>query len=176
MKARYIIPIITVAMLTLISPSVSHGQSAKERRQARKEARSLEKALNDSLRMMQYNAEEINVGYGTMKKRNLTTSVSQVKVNETEISSYANIGEYLMGRVPGLSVIKNGNEYQYMVRGINSINSSTDPLFIVDGIEMENIDYINPRDVQSVEVLKDASSSIYGTKGGNGVILITTKR
>ena len=115
------------------------------------------------------------MGYGRVKRRNLTTSVSKVAIQDDVIGSYSNIGEYLMGRVPGLQVTKVGSEYKYTIRGINSINSPTDPLFLVNGVETVDINYLNPRDIQSVEVLKDASASIYGTRGACGVILITTK-
>jgi TonB-dependent SusC/RagA subfamily outer membrane receptor len=150
--------------------------SAKERRQARKEARKLERAVIDSLKHARYSDEDINIGYGTVKRRNLTTSVSKVSVEDNLMGSYTNIADYLMGRVPGLSVTKQGGGYKYTIRGINSINLSTDPLFIVDGVETMSIDYLNPRDIQSVEVIKDGSASIYGSRGANGVILITTKR
>lgn len=148
----------------------------QERREERRELRRLERAVRDSLRLRQMEEESINIGYGTISKKNLTTSVSQVKVRLEEVSSYANIGEYLSGRVPGLIVQKVGSTYKYSVRGINSINSSTDPLFVVDGAVVMDIDSINPRDIKSVEVLKDASASIYGTRGACGVILITTRR
>ena len=148
----------------------------QERREDRRELRRLERAVRDSLRLRQMEEESINIGYGTISKKNLTTSVSQVKVRQEEVSSYANIGEYLSGRVPGLIVQKVGSTYKYSVRGINSINSSTDPLFVVDGAVVMDIDSINPRDIKSVEVLKDASASIYGTRGACGVILITTRR
>ncbi len=148
----------------------------QERREERRELRRLERAVRDSLRLRQMEEESINIGYGTISKKNLTTSVSQVKVRQEEVSSYANIGEYLSGRVPGLIVQKVGSTYKYSVRGINSINSSTDPLFVVDGAVVMDIDSINPRDIKSVEVLKDASASIYGTRGACGVILITTRR
>lgn len=148
----------------------------QERREERRELRRLERAVRDSLRLRQMEEESINIGYGTISKKNLTTSVSQVKVRQEEVSSYANIGEYLSGRVPGLIVQKVGSTYKYSVRGINSINSSTDPLFVVDGAVVMDIDSINPRDIKYVEVLKDASASIYGTRGACGVILITTRR
>lgn len=166
-----------IALLAVMLPSPVSGQeSRKERREARKEARRAEKALMDSL-VRAYNEEEsVNVGYGTMKKRNLTTSVSQVNVNSDEISTYPDMGSYLAGRVPGLTVRKVGNGYSYTVRGINSINASTEPLFVVDGVTVSDINYLNPKDVKSVEVLKDASASIYGTRGACGVILITTRR
>ena len=160
----------------VLSAQEAQNMSAKERRQARKEARQMEKALRDSLKLEGYFDEEINVGYGTVKRRHLTTSVSKVSPEENQMGSYSNMGEYLMGRVPGLSVTKQGGGYKYTIRGINSINLSTDPLFIVDGVETMSIDYLNPRDIQSVEVIKDGSASIYGSRGANGVILITTKR
>ena len=91
------------------------------------------------------------------------------------ITGYTNIAEYLQGRVPGLSVIKQGASYKFIIRGMSSINASLDPLLVVNGQVVENIDYLNPNDIKSVEVLKDASSSIYGSRGACGVILITTK-
>ena len=174
---RRICMIITMVLITAaILPVQTSGQSRKEKREARKEARMLEKAIRDSIRVNSYGNEDINVGYGRVKRRNLTTSVSKVPVDDNTLGSYTNIGEYLMGRVPGLSVSKVGDEYKYVVRGVNTIYGSTDPLFLVDGVEVTNIDFLNPRDVKSVEVLKDASASIYGTRGACGVILITTKR
>lgn len=170
-----------ISILLLCCSTAMHTQeeqniSAKERRQARKEARKLERAVIDSLKYARYSDEDINIGYGTVKRRNLTTSVSKVSVEDNLMGSYTNIADYLMGRVPGLSVTKQGGGYKYTIRGINSINLSTDPLFIVDGVETMSIDYLNPRDIQSVEVIKDGSASIYGSRGANGVILITTKR
>jgi TonB-dependent SusC/RagA subfamily outer membrane receptor len=123
-----------------------------------------------------YGEESVNVGYGSIKRKNLTTSVSKLKMSETEMSSYTNIGEYIAGRVPGVQVTKTGGSYKYIIRGVNTIYGSNDPLFIVDGMEVADIDYINPREVKSVEVLKDASSSIYGSRGACGVIIITTRR
>ena len=119
--------------------------------------------------------DSVNVGYGYTKKKHLTTSVSRVKVDKKDVQGYTNIAEYLQGRVPGLTVIKQGASYKFLIRGMASINSSTDPLLVVNGQVVENIDYLNPQDIKSVEVLKDASSSIYGSRGACGVILITTK-
>lgn len=95
---------------------------------------------------------------------------------DIQMKGYTSIGEYLKGRVPGLQVMKTGSGYKYLIRGVSSINSPTDPLFIVDGVEVNDIDHINPNDVARVEVLKDASASIYGNRGACGVIIITTKR
>ena len=151
------------------------AQDKKERRQIRKEQRRLERAIYDSLRLMQSEEDSITRGFGHVKRKNLTTSVSKVEVEEVQMRGYTNIAEYLKGRVPGLQVMKTGSGYKYQIRGINSINSPTDPLFIVDGVEVSDIDSISPHDVQSVEVLKDASASIYGNRGACGVIMITTK-
>ena len=113
----------------------------------------------------------VEMGYGTVNKDDLTYSVSSLKPEENEITSYSNMYDYLRGRVPGVTVSPN-NKIQ--IRGNNSINAGTEPLIIVDGSESD-LDAINPRDVYSVDVLKDASSSIYGVRGAGGVIIITTK-
>ena len=121
--------------------------------------------------------EGINVGYGTVDRKELTYSVTQVEVDEKESVTYTDIWEYLRGRVPGVTIGPSspGQTPEITVRGINSINSSTQPLIMVDGVETDDPSFLNPNDVGSVSVLKDASASIYGTRGGNGVILITTK-
>ncbi|HEV2481847.1 MAG TPA: SusC/RagA family TonB-linked outer membrane protein, partial [Puia sp.] len=108
-------------------------------------------------------------------------SVASVKAGEILAQPITNVLEGLQGRVAGVDIALNsgapGGLASVIIRGIGSINSSTDPLYVVDGVAMENIQYLNPYDIQNVEVLKDASStSIYGARGSNGVILITTKR
>lgn len=173
---RFIIPVI----LLMLSASAGYAQDSKTERKARRaerrEARRIERMVLDSLRMRQMESDTINIGYGYVKKKNLTTSVSKVSVRQRDMNGYTSIGEYLRGRVPGLMVTKVGDTYKYSIRGVNSINSSTDPLFVVDGAVVMDIDYLNPNDIQSVEVLKDSSTSIYGTRGACGVILITTRR
>ena len=165
-------------LITLFAISLVAGMSAQDKkaeRIARREQRRAERALYDSIYMKMMEDDSIYVGYGHVKRKNLTTSVSKVEVDELQMRGYTNIGEYLKGRVPGLMVTKLGTGYKYQIRGISSINSPTDPLFIVDGMEVANIDDINPNDVERVEVLKDASASIYGNRGACGVIVITTK-
>ena len=120
--------------------------------------------------------EQIEIGYGTADKGKLTTAVSQVNVNEKDVSGYSNIFDYIRGKVPGVAVYGNGPSAKIQIRGLNSINSPTDPLFVVDGVEVSDISMINPYDVKSISVLKDASSSIYGARGANGVILIKLKK
>lgn len=168
-----------IALAMLVShPAYSQDKSEtrRARREQRRAERKSERALMDSLRLVSFAEDSVNIGYGYIKRKNLTSSVSKVSMEDEGAMSYTNIGDYLMGRVPGLTVIKTGTSYKYIIRGLNSINSQTDPLFVVDGVEVMDISYLNPRDVKSVEVLKDSSASIYGTRGACGVILITTRR
>ena len=174
---RLILPAMMLVLFSISGYSQdTKAECRRARREERRETRRLERAIFDTLRLRRMEADTVNVGYGYIKKRNLTTSVSQVTVGGNEVNGYTHIAEYLAGRVPGLSVIKSGGGYKYVIRGVNTIYGSTDPLFIVDGMEVVDIDYLNPRDVQSVEVLKDASASIYGTRGACGVIIITTRQ
>jgi len=121
------------------------------------------------------------IGYGAMKKTDVTGSVVSVSSKELLSKPVTNALEGLQGRVPGVSVSLNsgapGGLASVVIRGMGSINSSTDPLYVVDGVAMTNIQYLNPGDIKSMEVLKDASATaIYGARGSNGVILVTTKR
>ena len=116
--------------------------------------------------------EAVNVGYGRVKKSDLPYAVDKVKMNNKTTDAYTDMYDYLRGRVPGVNV---GPDNSITIRGVNSINSSTEPLIILDGSPITDLSIINPKDVESVEVLKDASSSIYGVRGANGVILITSK-
>ena len=121
------------------------------------------------------NEESINIGYGKAKRKNTTNSISHVKNDEHLV--YNSIYDYLRDKVPGVVVERSGsNTEKVYVRGVNSINSPTDPLFIVDGVEVDDISAISPYDVESVDVLKDSAASIYGVRGTNGVIIITLKR
>lgn len=124
--------------------------------------------------------EVIVVGYGTMKKSDLTGSITSVKSDAIKKQSVTNAAEALQGQGTGLMVSSNsgapGGSINVKVRGIGTINDSN-PLFVVDGVPMTTIEFINPADIQHVEVLKDASSAaIYGSRAANGVILITTKQ
>ena len=156
------------------------AQQTRKDREARKEIRMeerrMERAIRDSLRLCKENTDSVNVGYGYVKKSKLTNSVSSVGIDQNEIASYSDIGEYLQGRVPGLTVVKDGARYRFMIREIGTINGTSEPLIIVDGVEVSDISYLNPRDIRSVEVLKDSSAAIYGVRGAFGVILITTRR
>ena len=124
--------------------------------------------------------EVVVVGYGTQKKVNLTGSVSQVKMDEIAANRpVTSIADALMGNVPGLVLSGNSGEpgsgYNFTVRGTSSINGGS-PLILVDGVSID-ISSLNPNDIESVSVLKDASASaIYGARAAFGVILITTKK
>lgn len=123
--------------------------------------------------------EVVVVGYGTMQKKDITGSVSQIKSAEITQSNSTNIGEALQGKLPG-NIVQSwapGASPTIEIRGISSITGSNDPLWVVDGVPMQsgNI-YINPNDIESVDILKDASATaIYGARGSNGVIIVTTK-
>lgn len=166
---------IVILLLAGFIAAPGFAQDRKKDRAIRREERRLERAIRDSLRMMEESQDSVNVGYGYVKKSNLTHSVSRVDMNQNELASYNDIGEYLQGRVPGLSVMREGGRYRFIIRGIGTINGSSEPLLLVDGVEVTDISYLNPRDIRSVEVLKDSSASIYGVRGAFGVILITTR-
>lgn len=123
--------------------------------------------------------EVVVVGYGTMKKSDLTGSVTSVKGADLNVMSSPNIASALAGRAPGVQVISSGSvdgAVKVRIRGVGTINNS-DPLYVVDGFPTSDISYIAPGDIESMEVLKDASASaIYGSRGANGVIMITTKK
>ena len=125
--------------------------------------------------------EIVVVGYGTVKKRDLTGSVSSVRSTEIVKTASSNALQSIQGKVAGLDVIREsgetGSDINMTLRGVRSVNASNSPLFLVDGIEYGSTLDINPSDIASIEVLKDASSTaIYGTRGANGVIIVTTKR
>src|SRR5262249_22503562 len=113
------------------------------------------------------------------KKRDLTGSIDVVKGTEVADKPSSNPVSSLQGMVAGLTIVNSGqagSDPTVRLRGVNSTNNA-DPLYVVDGILQTNIDYVNPADIETIEVLKDPSSiSIYGLQGGNGVIIITTKR
>jgi len=126
--------------------------------------------------------EVVVVGYGTQKKSDITGSVTSVSKDRFSQIPVTNAMNAIEGAVAGVTVTNTssvpGSTPSVQIRGVNSINANTNPLIIVDGIPFEgNINYINPGDIESMEILKDASSvAIYGTRGSNGVILITTKK
>lgn len=124
--------------------------------------------------------EVVVVGYGEVKKRDLTGSVVSIKGEEVTKVPTTNVMESLQGKIPGADIVRsNGSSNSgtsVLLRGHRSLAGGNDPLYIVDGAIYSHIEDINPSDVQSVEVLKDASATaIYGSRGANGVIIVTTK-
>jgi len=117
------------------------------------------------------NEEIVDIGYGKVKKRDLTTPVSKLDAKESKYASYRDIYDMIRGELPGVQV--NGRSIK--IQGVNSMTLSTEPLFVVDGQIVTTIDDIQPFLVKSIQVLKGSSASIYGSRGGNGVILINLK-
>ena len=127
--------------------------------------------------------EVVVVAYGVRKKGTITGSVSTVKAEKMENIPTPSFDQALQGQAPGLMVLSTSGEpskpASFQIRGVNSINSGTEPLFILDGIAIASSDFntLSPNDIESISVLKDASStSIYGARAANGVVVITTKR
>lgn len=123
--------------------------------------------------------EVVVIGYGVQKKADLTGSVANINTEKLNTQSNANIGQALQGKIAGVDIVSQGSApgsgTRIMVRGIGTLNNAS-PLYIVDGMYMNSIDHINPNDIASIDVLKDASSAaIYGSRAANGVIIVTTK-
>ncbi len=136
--------------------------------------------INVTLTQSTQSLEQVVViGYGTQRKRDLTGSISSVKGEEIAKSPNINPLSSLQGKVAGLTIVNNGTPGEaptVRIRGVGSTNSAS-PIYVVDGVIQTNVDYLNPADIESIEVLKDPSSTaIFGVQGGNGVIVVTTKR
>ncbi|RKR80129.1 TonB-linked SusC/RagA family outer membrane protein [Mucilaginibacter gracilis] len=127
--------------------------------------------------------EVVVIGYGTSKKKDLTGSVAQVNMPDLTKAPVMSIDQALAGRVAGVQVNSSdgqpGSAVNIVIRGANSITQDNSPLYVVDGFPIEgfNLNTFNPQDIESIDVLKDASSTaIYGARGANGIIIITTKK
>ncbi|MDR0333560.1 MAG: TonB-dependent receptor [Dysgonamonadaceae bacterium] len=125
--------------------------------------------------------ELVVVGYGVMRRSDVTGSVAQARGADIIRGQSFNALDGLRGRAAGVNILGNtgqpGGEMRVIIRGVSTINASSSPLYVVDGVAMSNLQFLNPNDIESIEVLKDASSAaIYGARGANGVILVTTKR
>ena len=118
-------------------------------------------------------SEAVDVGYGVQERDQVTTSVSKVKVRKTEAQTYSDMYAYLRGRVPGVMVT---TDNRIIIRGIGTNSNATDPLILVDGVETTDLSGLDPTFVESVDVIKDGSSAIYGMQGANGVIIIKTRK
>lgn len=125
-------------------------------------------------------SDVVVVGYGTQKRANLTNSVSSIKSADIVTTKNENILNSLSGKVPGLRIVQNSSEpgsfsNSFDVRGL-SANGGSPALLVIDGIPRSDISRVDPNDVESISVLKDASAAVYGVRAANGVILITTKK
>ncbi len=125
--------------------------------------------------------ESVVVGYGTIKKRDLTGSVASVSTNDLKRGSLASAAGAMQGTLPGVQIQHSNNKpgggYNILIRGMNTISGSTAPLVVVDGVPGASLENINPDDIERIDILKDASSTaIYGSRATNGVIIVSTKR
>lgn len=142
-----------------------------------KAASTLEVTLHEDNEVLD---EVVVIGYGAVKRKDVTTSISTVSTKDLDQRPIISAGQALQGKAAGVSVMQPngqpGGEMSIRVRGTTSMNGSNDPLYVVDGVPVDNIKFLSPNDIESMQILKDASSaSIYGSRAANGVILITTK-
>jgi len=124
--------------------------------------------------------EVVVIGYGTMKKSDLTGSVSSVSTEKLNAKGAPSMMENLQGTTPGVNITQSsgraGGDFAIEIRGKSSVNSSVKPLYVVDGVMCSDIQFLNPQDIERIDVLKDASSTaIYGSRATAGVIMVTTK-
>ena len=119
---------------------------------------------------------DLAVGYGYMSKEDLTFAADHMQQENNEYCNFTNIYELIKGKFPGVQVDGTSGSYHVYIRNSQSINSSRDVLFVVDGSAGASIDGLSPCNIRSIDVIKDGMTSIYGTRGSNGVILIETKK
>ncbi len=124
--------------------------------------------------------EVVVIGYGTAKRKDVTTAVSSVSAKDFDVRPIVSAGQALQGKAAGVQVIQPngapGGETVIRVRGTTSLNGSSDPLYVVDGVPVDNLNFLSPSDIENINILKDASSAaIYGSRAANGVVIVTTK-
>jgi TonB-linked SusC/RagA family outer membrane protein len=139
-----------------------------------------QRVLNITLKEESNTLDEVSIGYQKIRKSDVTGAISSVKASELNLTS-PTVGQALVGKVAGVQVSQtSGAPYagtKIRVRGVGSINASSDPLYVIDGYPSGNNVSINPEDIESIDILKDAASAaIYGSRAAGGVVLITTKR
>ncbi|MCF6333173.1 MAG: TonB-dependent receptor [Draconibacterium sp.] len=138
--------------------------------------------INITMKINEIGIEEVvAVGYGVQRKIDVTGSVGKVDANVILEGHAFNALQGIKGKIAGVNIFSNSGSptgsTRVIIRGMNSIETTSDPLYVVDGVVMENFQLLNPNDIEHIDVLKDASSAaIYGARGANGVILVTTKR
>lgn len=139
----------------------------------------LKVTLRDDSQLLE---DVVVIGYGTMDKKELTSAIAHVSEKDFLNSTGVDASMMIQGKVPGVSITNTGaadpnNQASIQIRGVSSRNAGLGPLIVIDGIPGGNLTNLNPNDIQSFDILKDgAASAIYGTRGSNGVILITTKK
>jgi len=124
--------------------------------------------------------EVVVIGYGSVKRKDLTTAVSTVSNKDIDERPIVSAAQAIQGKAAGVSVMQPngapGGETVIRVRGTTSFNASNDPLYVVDGVPVDNLNFLSPNDISNIQILKDASSAaIYGSRGANGVVIVTTK-
>ena len=121
----------------------------------------------------EFQNEQIDIGYGSVARQDLGFAVNKVDVDEIAVRGYNSVADYIRSRVPGVEVNPNGT---VQIQGQKMLTGPAEALVVVDGVICDNINSVNPNQIHSVQVMKDGgSAAIYGSRGGNGVVLITTK-
>ncbi len=125
--------------------------------------------------------EVVVIGYGSVKRRDVTTAVSSISTESLDERPIVSAGQAIQGKAAGVNVYQPsgtpGGEMVIRVRGTTSFNGSNDPLYVVDGVPVDNMNFLSPTDIADIQILKDASSAaIYGSRAANGVVLVTTKQ
>jgi TonB-dependent starch-binding outer membrane protein SusC len=125
--------------------------------------------------------EVVVIGYGSQRQRKVTGAIGSINTKDISGVQVTGLDQAIQGRIAGVQVTQNsgepGGSVSIRIRGVGSINSTNEPLYIVDGVPYGSLNAINPNDIERIDVLKDAaSSSIYGSRASNGVVLVTTKR
>ncbi|MGD0754147.1 MAG: SusC/RagA family TonB-linked outer membrane protein [Bacteroidales bacterium] len=142
---------------------------------------SQQKIVTDTIPSKSAEDEIVNIGYGTQKKREITSSIASLNRDEFNKGNIQNPLQLIQGKVAGLSINKPGGDpngtFEVRLRGLNTIFGNLSPLIIVDGVIDASLNNVDPEDIESIDVLKDASAAaIYGTRGSGGVILVSTRR
>jgi len=140
--------------------------------------------LHHSSRAEKQQPDSVSVGYGKQARKNVTGAVSSVNTESQRDNSAMQLEQLIQGRVSGVEIIRlDGARISLRIRGATSVNASTEPLYVIDGMKVHAESFtdamagINPGDVASIEVLKDAgATAIYGSEGANGVVIVTTRR